>query len=232
MEENRIVTVSADGEAEVDCDVAHFNLSISAKNEVPTNLKPILNERAQQLERSIAEILEKNEAKIVKNSYKTSLKVNTDYRYNRTEDRDMINGYIGSFNIDFAISNLNKINKIYNELSLLHNIKLSEPWFSLNNPEEVNKLALKDAYLKVFKRFSDQCELLGCYPSYFQIHTWKAEYDKFNYKKPHGKDAHINLHVENSEDTTYPDYLFKDDKLVVGTIKHKVYLEVSFKPTY
>ena len=64
----------------------------------------------------------------------------------------------------------------YANLSVLEGVQNATPNFSLKNTEKLNVKALAKAWEKVFKRFADECKVLGLSPDDYRVASWEVSY--------------------------------------------------------
>jgi Uncharacterized conserved protein len=169
-------TVAAAGLAETEYTIANFSVSLSAKGTTVPTAKSRLKSQIEALNAALTELKEKLALEFVKNSVRTSSNVQEDWNYSNHKN-EMV-GYVVTYSVSFQISELDKVNEVFDALTSLSNVRVANPTFGLKpaQREKLSKKALKNAFDKARDRFETECQVLGLNAEDFEICSWEATY--------------------------------------------------------
>jgi|SRR6185436_6293636 len=229
MENKIVTTVAAIGEAEANYDVATFTLSILVEDVLLSSVKDRLQNQITTLDQIVKEMLELHQIKI-KDSINTDTSIISKLRWDNIRVENVPDGFQGVYCIKFQTESMDKVSSLYNELSLLHNVTVQKPAFSIKNSDRLARKALKNAWKKVNERFTDECEILGLNVDDYEIMNWDVLYPDsqknsllLGHKKPYVEVGLIGQEIQN------PALIVNVNAEVAKVAKMSVNLNVSFK---
>ncbi len=171
-------TVAAQGTASAKFNLATFNVALSEDADTVPLAKAQLSEHVTMLNDSLTELKTRLDLKFVKDSLRISSSTNENWQYVQRDglnEREM-QGYTITYNLSFAIDDLDKVSQVYDSLTNLPEVRVAAPAFKLKNKDSLNKKALKAAWKKVEERFAMECETLGLKKDDFAIGNWETSY--------------------------------------------------------
>ncbi len=167
-------TVSAQGEAKSDYNLATFSLTLDAERPAANTAKILLKKKVDELMAALDVMKQKLNLEFVKNSVQSSSNVNEINEW--SGGKNVFLGYRATYSYSFQIDNLDQVSAVYDVLTSLEEVSVSSPHYSLKNRDKLNKKALKQAFEKVTERFETECKVLGLNPTDFEIASWEATY--------------------------------------------------------
>lgn len=169
-------TVAARGSAEAPYTIANFSIHLQAKADNVPGAKARLKTQIEDLNTALSDLKDKLSFKFVKNSVRTSSRVQEVYEY--VNNKREMTGYLVAYNLSFQVDDLDKVNQIFDTLTSLPEVSVPNPTFGLkaSQREKLSKKALKDAFEKVSERFATECAVLGLDVNDFEISKWETNY--------------------------------------------------------
>lgn len=169
-------TVAAQGVAEAPYTIANFGLSLSSKGKDVPTAKSLLKYQIEALNLALLNMQADLSLEFVKNSVHTSSQVQEDWEYVKN-NREM-RGYVLTYNLSFQIDDLDKVNKVFDVLTSLAEVRVANTTFGLKpaQREKLSKKALKNAFAKAYERFETECGVLGLDVNDFEISNWEVTY--------------------------------------------------------
>lgn len=169
-------TISAQGEAKCDFNLAGFSVSLeSIKDTVPL-AKADLKKKVEEFKTALDGLKTKLGFEVVKNSVRSSSSVQAHYEY--IKNTNVLKGQRATYSYSFQIDDLELVSKVYDALTSLKEVRTGSPSYSIKDStrERLNKKALKHAFEKVTDRLETECNVLGLSPSDFEVYSWETNY--------------------------------------------------------
>jgi uncharacterized protein YggE len=169
-------TVAARGVAEAPYTIANFALVLYAKGKSVPSAKAKLKNKIDDLNEAFTKMKESLSLEFVKSSVRTNSQVQEDWEY-LNQKRELA-GYMVTYSLAFQIDTLDKVNKVFDVLTSLPEVGVSNPTFGLKptQREKLSKKALKNAFSKAQERFETECTVLGLDAAHFEISNWEVKY--------------------------------------------------------
>lgn len=169
-------TVAAEGTAEAKFNLVTFSVHLSAVAQTVPSAKAKLSSKVDALHESL-EALKKNlSLEFVKNSVRSWSQTQEKYEWDDKGRKQIHQGFEVTYTYYFDIDDLEQVNRVYDALTSLNDIRVQAPAFSLKNRDRLNKKALKEAWKKVGERFAMECSMLGLDAAAFEIASWETSY--------------------------------------------------------
>jgi len=171
---NSVTSVSAQGDAETNYDLASLTLSLHAEAATVPSAKAKLQTKVADLTAALESAVAKHGVVVVNDSTQTSLAVHENRQW--VKDEHKLLGHKASYSLTFRTSTLDKVSELYDELTSLDDVTVQSTSFILKNKDKLGKRALKDAFKKVTKRFAEECEVLQLNVDDFDIAAYEVSY--------------------------------------------------------
>lgn len=167
-------TVAAQGTATTKFNLVTFAIHLNAIEKTVPAAKAKLAKQIEALNESLESLKKNLNLEFVKNSVRTWSQTQESHEWNG--NKQVFKGHQITFTQYFDIDDLTQVNKVYDALTSLSEIRVNPPVFGLKNHDRLNKRALKAAWKKVEERFIMECETLGLDHNNFEIANWEATY--------------------------------------------------------
>lgn len=169
-------TVAAQGLAEAPYTIANFGVFLSSKGKDVPEAKKLMKSQIETLNQALLKMQTDLSLEFVKNSVHTSSQVQEDWEY--VKNTRELKGYVLTYNLSFQIDDLDKVNQVFDVLTSLSEVRVSNPSFGLKpaQREKLSKKALKNAFAKAYERFETECSVLGLDVTEFEISNWEVTY--------------------------------------------------------
>jgi uncharacterized protein YggE len=167
-------TVAARGEAEANYDLVEFDVLLTALADTVPASKAKLKKKVDGLSAVLEEMQKNLDLKFVKNSVRSNSSVQEKHEW--IKQSQVFQGHEATYSLVFRISDLTKISQVYDVLTSVKEVRVSQPRLMLKNQDAVNKKALKHAFAKVSDRFETECKVFGLSPADFEVVSWEVSY--------------------------------------------------------
>lgn len=169
-----VTSVTATGEAEAPFNLVGFSVLLSEVASSVPLAKAKLKNKIADLDTALSALLTRLGIEMVKDSLHSSSQAAEKHEYVKNEYVSL--GQEVSYSLSFQISDMDRVNEVYDALTSLDYIKVGQPIYSIKNREGLNKKALKNAFKKVQDRFEMECNIFKLDPNSFDIATWEVTY--------------------------------------------------------
>src|SRR5579864_8949915 len=145
-------TVAAQGTATTKFNLVTFAVHLSSVAGTVPSAKAKLGKKIEGLNESIEALKTQLNLEFVKNSVRTWSQTQEKYEWDSKKNQNVSQGYEVTYTYYFDIDDLTQVNKVYDTLTSVPEIRVNPPAFGLKNHDRLNKRALKAAQKKVDER--------------------------------------------------------------------------------
>jgi len=169
-----VTSVSAQGAAVADFDMARFVASASATGETGKEAK----EASKTVVSKMTELYESYKEEGAVENLRTNVSVAPKREWEHRSGEHKLVGYTANYGMVFHTSELDKVSKIHDSLTNITGVTVDEPTFDVKNKSELSTQALKKAFDKCQKRFESECKVLGKDPKAYTVGSWTVRYSE------------------------------------------------------
>lgn len=171
--ENIVTSVSAQGSAVADFDIARFSVTATADGKTGVKAKETL--RAVALQLSDLYTVYKKEG--LAENLRTNVSVQPRYDWKRNPQPTLV-GYTAKYDMVFHTTNLDKVSAIHDALTNIEGVQAEAPTFDIKDKSALSKEAFEAAFDKCQDRFKSECAVLGKDVSRFEVGSWDVYYSE------------------------------------------------------
>jgi uncharacterized protein YggE len=174
MSEDSITTVSCVGEVQVDYDKCIISLDVYSIEETKEKAVDSLKNRVDFLQEELKQCEKEFLFKTIKDSLSKSFSIKEEKAF--IDQKITSLGYKAIYNLVFQIRELDNIDKFYEKLISLKDVKVHPFSFTISNIENANLKALKKANEKCIRRFKNDCKIIGLNCEDYAIKSYDVVY--------------------------------------------------------
>lgn len=172
-----LTSVSALGVALADYDTAIFSITVEGRGEDGPAAKEDARPAIDALNACLKD-LESAGVSVNREELTADYSVGVEQEYDHDARRNKSIGYLASYTLSFRSESVDRASEVFDKLSSIEGCQVASPDFRVKDIQGLQKAAFTDAWAKVQKRFSDECEALGLKRGDYALATYQTRYDE------------------------------------------------------